>query len=491
MSVASPAAPQVLESSLLDGVPARAQREDHEAWAKQASRVGHCHRPVKLVGQTHTIDRATGVILTTLDSNVMPDGVLYVKCGNRRATACPPCSREYGADMWHLLRAGAAGGDKGVPTSVVTHPMVFATLTAPSFGPVHALKRPGSKTRRCRPRSRRERCPHGVNLSCMATHQPGDAVIGQPMCVECYDYEAHVVWQWWAPELWRRFTIALPRVIANQLHVTQKMARRIVRVSFAKVGEYQQRGVIHFHAIIRLDGPADDLDPFPAPLTDVDSRWLGDRVRDAAAKVELTAPPAYRNGPEHLLRFGDQVDVRRIHLRAGRDDLDGPINPETVAAYIAKYSTKSAADLDPVERGKGNPHLARLRRTVLRLADGGGELYAPGGPSDNPYLLLGKWAHMLGFRGHFASKSRRYSTTLTRIRGARRRFQRARARNPHRTLDVAPLDPTDEDETTLLIGSWRFAGSGWLTDGDTAAAVASAAHARERARTKPRERQGR
>ncbi len=29
-----------------------------------------------------------------------------------------------------------------------------------------------------------------------------------------------------------------------------------VRVSYAKVAEYQRRGVVHFHAIIRLDGPA-------------------------------------------------------------------------------------------------------------------------------------------------------------------------------------------------------------------------------------------
>lgn len=481
MSLAPPAAPEVLKSSLPEGVPARSQREDHEAWATQASRVGHCHRPVKLVGQAHSIDRATGVILTTLDSDVLPDGVLYVKCGNRRASACEPCSREYGADMWHLLRAGAAGGDKGVPTSVVTHPMMFATLTAPSFGLVHAVKRPGSKTRRCRPRSRGERCPHGVNLNCMAVHQPGEPAIGQPMCVACYDYQSHVVWQWWAPELWRRFTIALPRVIAKQLHLTQKQARRLVRVSFAKVGEYQQRGIIHFHAIIRLDGPPADDQAFPAPLIDVDSDWLGERIRDAAAKVELTAPPAYRDGPERLLRFGAQFDARPIHLRAGRDDLDGPINPETVAAYIAKYSTKSAADLDPAEPEQGNVHLARLRRTVLRLADGADELYPPGGAFDNPYALLGKWAHMLGFRGHFASKSRRYSTTLTKIRGTRRRFQRAKMRNPHGIIDVAALDREEQDETTLVIGSWRFAGTGWLTDEDTAAAVASAARAREKA----------
>ena len=33
-------------------------------------------------------------------------------------------------------------------------------------------------------------------------------MLGQPLCRDCYDYASHVVWQWWAPELWRRFTIA-------------------------------------------------------------------------------------------------------------------------------------------------------------------------------------------------------------------------------------------------------------------------------------------
>jgi len=488
MSLA-PLEPEIQGEPIFHSDSGGMRREDHDPGVERSARVGHCHHPVKLTGQSHTIDRATGVILSSVGSAELPDGVLYVKCGNRRASACAPCSREYGADMWHLLRAGAAGGDKGIPTSVVTHPMVFATLTAPSFGPVHAVKRPGSRSRRCRPRSRGERCPHGINLSCMAVHQPGDLIVGQPFCVQCYDYEAHVVWQWWAPELWRRFTIALPRAIAKALNVSQKVARKLVRVSFAKVGEYQQRGIIHFHAIIRLDGPPDDDQAFPPPRIDVESGWLADRVHEAAGRVEFDAPPAYRHGPDHRLTFGTQVDARPVHVRAGRDDLAGPIHPETVAAYIAKYSTKSAADLDPGDRGASNAHLARLRRSVLRLADGADELYPPGGPFDNPYTLLGKWGHMLGFRGHFASKSRRYSTTLTRIRGARRRFQRAKARSPHRTVDVALLDRADEEETTLVVGSWRFAGTGWLTDEDTEVAVAAAARARERALSRRTNRQ--
>ena len=39
--------------------------------------------------------------------------------------------------MRQLVYAGLAGGRKRVPASVAEHPQVFATLTAPSFGPVH------------------------------------------------------------------------------------------------------------------------------------------------------------------------------------------------------------------------------------------------------------------------------------------------------------------------------------------------------------------
>ena len=90
---------------------------------------------------------------------------------------------------------------------------------------------------------------------------------------------------------------------------------------------------------------------------------------------------------------------------------------------------------------------------------------------------------MLGFRGHFASKSRRYSTTLGRLRQARRDHVRARlaptpAGEPVRVGDDGGLAELEAD-STLVIGSWRFAGMGWLTAGDAALAAASAARARD------------
>jgi hypothetical protein len=102
---------------------------------------------------------------------------------------------------------------------------------------------------------------------------------------------------------------------------------------------------------------------------------------------------------------------------------------------------------------------------------------------------MGRWVHMLGFRGHFSSKSRRYSITLGRLRRARRRFQTllAEANRTGRQLDTRDIEArllAEDDDTTLVVGSWSFAGTGWNTDGDTALALAAASRAREYARRK-------
>jgi hypothetical protein len=172
-----------------------------------------------------------------------------------------------------------------------------------------------------------------------------------------------------------------------------------------------------------------------------------------------------------------------VHRSAGRDDLAGTSHPETVAAYIAKYSTKSATDLDPGLRPT-KMHLAHLRATVFQLAALAEQTYPSGLPEPpNPYLLLGKWAHMLAFRGHFASKSRRFSTTMGQLRSARRRFERATELIPHVVLDPTNLERHfNEDEETLVINDWRFVGTGWITPGDAVLVAETSAIAREHAR---------
>ena len=98
------------------------------------------------------------------------------------------------------------------------------------------------------------------------------------------------------------------------------------------------------------------------------------------------------------------------------------------------------------------------------------------------YAGWSRYVDMLGFRGHFATKSHRYSTTLGRLRQVRRdytrRHHRAQAR-PTDQLAEVEQDQAEDEDTTLVIGSWRYAGMGWLSTGDAALAMASAARARD------------
>ena len=94
-------------------------------------------------------------------------------------------------------------------------------------------------------------------MSCTEQHARDDDRLGEPLCPDCYDYTGSVLFNAYAPELWRRFTIALRRTLAQAGPGSRsKACARRLGVSFAKVAEYQRRGVVHFHAVIRLDGPA-------------------------------------------------------------------------------------------------------------------------------------------------------------------------------------------------------------------------------------------
>src|ERR1700722_19801303 len=68
-----------------------------------------------------------------------------------------------------------------------------------------------------------------------------------------HDQRAAVLFNAVAGDLWRRFITYLPRHLAALGGVTQREFRQLVKVRFVKVAEYQARGVVHFHSLIRLD----------------------------------------------------------------------------------------------------------------------------------------------------------------------------------------------------------------------------------------------
>jgi hypothetical protein len=156
-------------------------------------------------------------------------------------------------------------------------------------------------------------------------------LLGEPLCPDCYDYTGGVLFNACAPELWRRFTIALRRTLARQAGLTHKALAAQVRVSFAKVAEYQRRGVVHFHAIIRLDGPTGPDTPPPAWA----SIALLTAAIDQAVRLVHLQTPAAPGVPARTLAWGRQADTRPITTT-------GTLTDARVAAYVAKYATKAA-----------------------------------------------------------------------------------------------------------------------------------------------------
>ncbi len=532
---------------------------DIQAWLRHVAPAGACTRPIRLAGRVDVLDASSRELVSRMDTATMPDGLIYKACGNRRSSVCPACSKVYQRDAYQILRSMLVGG-KGVPATVAKHSAVFATFTAPSFGPVHTriVKRHTCTNRRrcdCRPEPCHARrtapaCPHGHDMVCWARHDAGDVILGRPLCLDCYDHDHQVVWNLAAGDLWRRTKQAAERYLAGLARQRGIPRWRVVgpdgktryrppvRLSHGKVAEMQRRGVAHFHALIRLDGinPADPaaVVPPPAGFTSVD---LEDALRYAATHTTFTTPPHPDRPGGWPIGWGEQVDVRHLTL-TGR----GEVTDAMAAGYLAKYATKSTeatghtsarltADTIDLYADPDGDHIARLIDACWRLGRPT-RVPAPLGaraarcrpakalgprwtcptchtptrlrvclncePSrqDNPdtqppprrrpttghgtptvagYGLLRRWAHMLGFGGHFLTKARHGVPTFGLIRAQRVTWRRTenRTTDPIRTVDHT-------DDTTLVVGSLTFAGAGWHNSGDAALAATSAAMARAR-----------
>ncbi len=409
-----------------------------DRWREQIKRTGGCSNPIHLMGQTVTRDAKTGDVLYSYSTADEPGGRLRVACGNRRASRCPSCAWTYAGDTYHLIRAGITGDvRKAVPATVRDHPRVFATLTAPSFGPVHNR-------------------PTGGRCRCGTVHTEDDPVLGMALDPDRYDYAGAVLFNNHAGQLWQRFTIYLRREIAARAGLSQRALPEHCRPSFGKVAEFQKRGAVHFHAVVRLDGPDGPHSEPPAWAT---VQLLDDSIRAAAARVAVTVPPA-GPFPERVLRWGTQVDVQRIGA-LGHEEL----TEAAVASYVAKYATKAAETTGTVDRRIGEraelDKFPGLPDHTRRLITACWDL-----DKDYPDRLLAHWSHMLGFRGHFSTKSRRYSTTLGALRQVRADF-RARQERRERGL---PEDLDDAESSTLVLAHWEYAGHGhtpgesWLAE---------------------------
>jgi uncharacterized Zn-finger protein len=406
-----------------------------------------CSAPIRLAGERLTVDRKTGEIVERFASADTPDGVVLVACGNRRSSRCPSCSTTYRRDAYALVRAGLAGDEvRGLSTKLADHPRVFATLTAQSFGAVHRRVVRGASTLPCRTRTTEATCAHGRPASCRIRHGQDEPALGQPLCPDCYDYAGAVLWNAHAGALWRRTTIAMTRLLAARAGVPRSEIGERVRLSFVKVAEFQTRGLVHLHVILRLDGPDPKL---TAPPTWATPDLLAEIVAASAAQTSLrTSRP---DGTPFLVRWGVQLDIRPIGAGAEGEGTD-----VRVAGYLAKYATKAAENAGGADRRLRSAYeIGRLAVTDHARAMMA-TCWALGGDPRYEHLRLRAWAHMLGFRGHFLTKARRYSVTFGALRTSRVRFRMKLAFIARALAGETVFDP----DSTLVIGRFAFAGVG-------------------------------
>ena len=156
-------------------------------------------------------------------------------------------------------------------------------------------------------------------------------MLGEPLCSDCYDYTGAVLFNAFAPELWRRFTIALRRTLARQAGLTNKALAAQVRVSFAKVAEYQRRG----RCPLSCDHP-----PRRSHRAGHSSTSLGQhRFAHRRHRPGHPRRPPTNSGrlgvPARTLAWGRQADTRPITTT-------GTLTDARVAAYVAKYAAKAA-----------------------------------------------------------------------------------------------------------------------------------------------------
>ncbi len=350
----------------------------------------------------------------------MPDGVIYKACGNRRESVCPSCSKVYQRDAYQLVRAGLVGG-KGVPETVATHPCLFVTLTAPGFGAVHTRPVPKhtcANRRRCDCRplpchpGRTTPCPHGKPTVCFARHEVDDQVLGVPLCLDCYDHNRQVVWNNQAGELWRRTTITMLRAIRRTAK-QRGLDPATVRLGFGKVAEMQRRGVVHFHAIIRLDGAdPDNPDRDPAPARRVDPGRPDRRRRTRGRARSCSPPPRTRSCPPAGSSPGAASSTSAPSTSAPTARSPTAWSPATWPSTPPKPPKPPATPRARLTRETidiyANPHGSHAERLVHACWRLGG--YIPGlrlsEQDERPHGGLRRWAHMLGFGGHFLTKSR-------------------------------------------------------------------------------------
>lgn len=93
---------EALDAELLE----RVARDDYHEWLSGAKAAGGCVRPIRLRGTIRNVDADTGEILSALDTQDIPDKMIYLPCGDRRASVwSSPSAAAWTSSPRHMASA--------------------------------------------------------------------------------------------------------------------------------------------------------------------------------------------------------------------------------------------------------------------------------------------------------------------------------------------------------------------------------------------------
>ncbi len=355
----------------------------------------------------------------------------YLKpCGSRLLEKCPHCSEVYRRDAISVLRAGLKDVDNA------TIPFTFITFTAPGaevFGPTHQRivdfgKGGKSRVRKCR---------------CQKIHDDDDPLIGTPLDPATYRYDRAADFNAHASRL---FAVTMQRLGRVDGH----------KLDYTRVAEFQTRGLIHYHVIVR--GIVTERSVHAVVRGGIDLRivkknkeilerrnaeklrrkaWEKECKRTGVEEEYETDYKKERRRPERMMpvshgvwTWGTQVDVQHV-LPGGKFG---------VGAYLVKLLGYAVKGTDTSANG---PHVHRqkmqsaaLRGCKCRADEEGrrrdcarGSHLSPDGKFFYQTELPNKFCrrHQLafngwGFRGHVLAFSRKWGMTFKEVRNKRKVF---------------------------------------------------------------------
>lgn len=350
-------------------------------------------------------------ILNT-DSGELKEFEFEKRCGSRRKDKCEPCSIIWKDDAYFTLLE---------PSKNHKGSLTFITLTAPGawfFGASHTAQFQGKPSERC---------------ACRKYHKPDDSIVGTPVESDDFDYDKIVEFN---NKVSRLTTVTLQKIyrllvtdLNNKLPLSVPKTIKDVRLPTARVMEWQERGVLHVHIIVRGY----------IPTYIIENAVKGSSANRTRRRIE---PSSYRNE-----FWGNQLDVKHINS----DDISQLKKLSCYVIKVVNYALKDVKTDSVAKSIQKEIYYSRLRKWTNRVIK-----------CDKPFSVCNasnlatqenivslptiknkvfcvkhrRGHHQIGFTGNVLTLNRTWGATLKQARERRQNYAK-KASQMVRTADKA------------------------------------------------------